>query len=243
MKQVALKPTKPRRTRSSLKVQTIHDLIAKTTHELVESHDNSSSNPDSPRDKSAFSKINKAVDSSKKVPIKQNSSSSSSEKISLEILTCHTNSLETETIKKPTKPTFLHSRDSSLSDGAKNSPILKLRTSAAEKGQRLETNPLGLPESSSGSEQDSLQIGKKMFGRRSLRKTKSRGKGKGPDSLEPALILDEIEGEEAESLKMEIDLVEVLPPVEQAKQIKGSNNDKLEVIEHVVTADIHHANY
>ncbi|XP_053373889.1 polycystic kidney disease 1 like 1-like isoform X2 [Mercenaria mercenaria] len=249
MKQMALKPTKPRRTRSSLKVQTIHDLIAKTTHDLVaktthdlvESHENSSSNPDSPRDKVAFSKIQRPVDGSKKLPIKQNSSSSSSEKIAPE-MSSHTNSSETETIKKPTKPTFLHSRDSSLSDGAKGSPILKLRTSGLEKGQRLETNPLGLPESSSGSEQDGLQSGKKMFGRRSLRKTKSRGKGKGPDSLEPALILDEIEGEEAESFEVEVDLVEA-PPCDNDNQTKGANNDKHEGIEHVVTADVHHINY
>lgn len=231
------KPVKPRRTRSSLKVQTIQDLIAKTTHDLVESHDNSSSNPDSPRDKIAFAKIQRPIDRTKTTN-KQSSSSSSSEKISPDLSLTHTNSSETETIKKPTKPTFLHSRDSSLSDGPKGSPILKLRTSSTDKSQRLETNLLGHLESSSGSEQDGLQIGKKLFGRRSLRKTKSRGKGKGPDSLEPALILDELEGEEVESNnKVEADILDEIDNL-----IKGDYNEKFDRKEHIVTADIHHTN-
>lgn len=232
----AAKPTKPRRTRSSLKVQTIQDLIARTTQEFVESRDNSSSNPDSPQDKISFAKTHRPIDASKKSPTKQNSISSSSEKISPDLSLTHTNSLEMEHIKKPTKPTFLHSRESSLSDCPKGSPIMKLRTAGSEKGLRSDTNPLGLPESSSGSEQDSLQIGKKLFGRRSLRKTKSRGKGKGPDSLEPALALDEVEGEEAESYEMEENLVDT--PSEQDNHSKGSNNEKSA---HVVTADIHHS--
>lgn len=235
------KPTKPRRTRSSLKVQTIQDLIARTTQEFVESRDNSSSNPDSPRDKISFAKTHRPVDASKKTPTKQNSISSSSEKISPDLSLTHTNSLEMEHIKKPTKPTFLHSRDSSLSDCPKGSPIMKLRTAGSEKGLRSDINPLGLPESSSGSEQDNLQIGKKLFGRRSLRKTKSRGKGKGPDSLEPELALDEVEGEEAENYKMEDNSVDT-PPSEQDNHSKGSNNEQCAVKAHVVTADIHHTN-
>ncbi|KAL4222250.1 Polycystic kidney disease [Mactra antiquata] len=239
------KPTKPRRTRSSLKVQTLQDLLSKSPQEVTESHENSSSNPDSPRDKLAFGKINKPVDSvsSNKSPWKQNSSSSSSEKISPDLSSTHVGGPETENIKKPTKPTFLDSRETSLSECLKGSPILKIRALGSDKGIRSDVNPLGLLESSSGSEQDSLQLGKKLFGRRSLRKTKSRGKGKGPDSLEPALVLDEIEGEDIESSRMEVKMAggssEEYQNENHSNIGKGTNNDKSTSKDHVIMADIH----
>lgn len=51
-----------------------------------------------------------------------------------------------------------------------------------------------ITESSSGSEQDALHGHVTAMGKRNLRKTKSRGKGKGPVNLS-SVLLDEIESE------------------------------------------------
>ena len=211
------KPGKARRTQSSLAVKTLHDLIPQLAPDISETmYDNSSSNPESPKDKATkSSKL-----SPKQTQNRRNNSSSSSEKIS-----DSPNLNETDLIKKPTKPTFLHSRESSLSDGPKGSPLLKLRTSGFEKGSRIDSH-LAVPESSSGSEQDGQQGGKKGLGKRSLRKTKSRGKGKGPDSLEPGLVLDEMEGEDWDSYRTD--------------DLKMDMSEQTDNIEHVVTADIHY---
>lgn len=99
----------------------------------------------------------------------------------------------------PAKPTFLQSREASIGDGNRASPVMKLRTSGGL-GSRSDSGSCTdriTTESSSGSEQDGFHYGRKPVGKRSLRKTKSRGKGKGPDDLEPSLILDE-EGEGVE---------------------------------------------
>lgn len=69
-----------------------------------------------------------------------------------------------------------------------------------------------------------------MLGKRSLRKTKSRGKGKGPDSLEPGLILDEMEGEELESYRGEV--------TDDIGHKKGDGSEQTDFTKHVITADV-----
>ena len=226
------KPTKP--PQSHLTTQLLQDLITKSPHDLKElQNDNSSSNPDSPLDKLTFSKVKKNTEGILKPKTKATGSSdSSSEKISPDLSLNHTYlQPETEGIKKPTKPTFLHSRESSLSEASKGSPSLKVH---GDKGARSESLLSGIErmlESSSGSEQDGIRVGRKMSGKRNLRKTKSRGKGKGADSLEPALILDELEMEEGEGLVGEVTVSE---PVEKGG--KSTRDGK----EHTVMADVHH---
>ncbi|XP_052246841.1 polycystic kidney disease 1 like 1-like [Dreissena polymorpha] len=239
----ANKTVKPRRTRNNFTVKTIQDLLAKSGQEVPEFlHENSSSNPDSPKDKKVFSKSLKPIPAPKPLPHKRQNSTSSSEKVS-----DASNGNEPEVFKKPTKPTFLHSRESSLSEGPRGSPILKLRTcSGTEKMPKSDGHLTIPPDTSSGSEQDGMQVGKKLLGKRNLRKTKSRGKGKGPDNLEPELVLDELDFEDHQDL---LDLegqqqgkglgVVVLETVE------GGNGADLKPAqmpfnkEHVVTADVH----
>ena len=219
----------PKPSPPNLTMQALQDLIAKSALEMRESHnDNSSSNPDSPRDKAAFTKLRKNSENLQRTKSNQHSSSSS-EKISPDLSMNHTFLTDTDNIRKPTKPTFLHT----LSDAPKGSPSLKLRTGVMERGSRSDTHVTGIEkllESSSGSEQDSIHVGRKLLGRRSLRKTKSRGKGKGPGSLEPSLVLDELEGEEVESFKGEI--------IEDVQEESRQG----EALEHTVMVEIHHQN-
>lgn len=73
---------------------------------------------------------------------------------------------------------------------------LKVYGSSSERSMgRGETSSSLATDTSSGSEQDGIRTGRRAFGKRNLRKTRSRGKGKGPDSLSPALLLDELEME------------------------------------------------
>ena len=163
--------------------------------------DNSSSNPDSPRDKISFARSKKAEKSIDKN--KQDVSKTKSEKAHSEPKseTSKPNPDNVEGLKKlkkpelPAKPTFLQSREAAIGEGNRLSPVMKIRTtgpnSRSDSGSctdRITT------ESSSSSEQDGFHYGRKPVMKRSLRKTKSRGKGKGPDDLEPSLILPE-EGE------------------------------------------------
>ncbi|XP_052802584.1 uncharacterized protein LOC128232845 isoform X2 [Mya arenaria] len=241
-KSPALKPLKPRRTRSNLTVKTIQDILGgvlpqdtKDTH----TQDNSSSNPDSPRDKLGFSKLLKPSRATKQEQSKRNNSTSSSEKIS----DSSNYSNEQEFIKKPTKPTFLHSRESSLSDGLRGGPSLKILSLGTEKTLRCDGAYLTLPDTSSGSEQDGMQSGKKPPPpKHSLRKTKSRGKGKGPDSLEPALILDELD---CEDVNMEYDNTTVTEAAEEPSYNANVDSELRDsktpgYLEQVVTADVHH---
>ena len=202
-------------------LQTIQDLIAKTSPDAKDSLDNSSSNPDSPRDKISFSRSKKGDKG--KISEKINSESVSNTKPEKGQLDLKTKSVfgsvtsdGTSEVSKPTtdfvegikklkkaelpaKPTFLQSREASIGDGNRASPVMKLRTSGGL-GSRSDSGSCTdriTTESSSGSEQDGFHYGRKPVGKRSLRKTKSRGKGKGPDDLEPSLILDE-EGEGVE---------------------------------------------
>ena len=221
-------------------LQTIHDLISKTGPDHKDSHDNSSSNPDSPRDKVCFARTKKGdkfgdKTNTESFPSSKSEKNQSDSKPVMTELT-KSNSDFVDGIKRPkkaelpAKPTFLQSREAAISEGSRSSPILKLRTggptSRSDSGsctERITT------ESSSGSEQDGFHYGRKPVGKRSLRKTKSRGKGKGPDGLEPSLVLDE-EGEVAE------DLIE--NKVEEKIEPEGINtNDNS--LEQTVTAEIH----
>jgi len=75
---------------------------------------------------------------------------------------------------------------------------MKLHSTGGEKPSKLDSLHLTVPDTSSGSEQDGMQAGKKLPMKHSLRKTKSRGKGKGPDTIEHAMVLDEVDYEESE---------------------------------------------
>ena len=234
---------KPKYTTSNITIQAIQDLLAKSAQEYKDfQNENSSSNPESPKDKITFPKIRKGNDNKVKVKPKQhNSSTSSSEKISPDMSLNPPHMYERDNIRKPTKPTFLHSRDSSLSDAQKNSPILKLRVGDKQlKPEQTYTGVERLIESSSGSEQDSFQAGRKLLGKRSLRKTKSRGKGKGADEdLGPGLVLDELDGEDAEFnqtftvVGLQKELMDVYE--ERLKEFKNGGT------EHTVRADVHHS--
>ena len=212
-------------------LQTIHDLISKTDNK--DSHDNSSSNPDSPRDKVSFARTRKDDKFGDKF-LSEGSQNSKWEKNPSDSAS-KSNSDFADGIKRvkkaelPVKPTFLQTREAAMNEGSKSSPIMKLLTGgAASRSDSGSCTDRITTESSSGSEQDGFHYGRnKPVGKRSLRKTKSRGKGKGPDGLEPSLILDE-EGEVTEELvenKLE-------------KTDEGDSPDN-ESSEHTVIAEIH----
>lgn len=108
----------------------------------------------------------------------------------------------------PAKPTFINpgtSRGGPLHDIHKpqiiSSPTLrqlkadKFGIRGEKGGAKGESNSgSSIAESSSGSEQDALHGHVTAMGKRNLRKTKSRGKGKGPVNLS-SVLLDEIESE------------------------------------------------
>jgi hypothetical protein len=116
-----------------------------------------------------------------------------------------------KTVKKPdlpAKPTFLNSgplRGGLSNDVSKpsliSSPTLrqlksdKIGIRGERGGVKGESNSgSSITESSSGSEQDAIHGHIPQIGKRNLRKTKSRGKGKGPVNLS-SVLLDEIESE------------------------------------------------
>lgn len=224
---------KVKKPRSGLVLQTLHDLISKTVHDSKDSHDNSSSNPDSPRDKISFSRSKKGEKTGDKSKL-ENSSSMKHDKTQMdtksEVLKGGTEFNDgIKKLKKPelpAKPTFLQSREPYISEGARGSPIMKLRTSGpTSRSDSGSCTDRITTESSSGSEQDGFHYGRKPVGKRSLRKTKSRGKGKGPDDLEPSLVLDE-EGEAIEEVS------------EGKCEGKGEVMDT-DGAEYVVTAEVH----
>lgn len=108
----------------------------------------------------------------------------------------------------PAKPTFINpgtSRGGPLHEIHKpqiiSSPTLrqlkadKFGIRGEKGGAKGESNSgSSITESSSGSEQDALHGHVTAMGKRNLRKTKSRGKGKGPVNLS-SVLLDEIESE------------------------------------------------
>ena len=228
---------KVKKPRSGLVLQTIHDLITKTATDNKDNLDNSSSNPDSPRDKISFSRSKKGDKLIDKQEVSKPKSDKAHTEPKIETTKPNTDNLEgMKKLKKPelpAKPTFLQSREAAIGEASRSSPVMKARTaglnSRSDSGSctdRITT------ESSSSSEQDAFHYGRKPVAKRSLRKTKSRGKGKGPDDLEPELILPE----EGEGMEEGVD-----GKIEEAE---GNGEGKIEtgVIdggEQVVIAEIH----
>ncbi|XP_061185531.1 polycystin-1-like protein 1 [Saccostrea echinata] len=133
----------------------------------------------------------------------------------------------------PTKPTFImHGpvRGALSNDVPKpsliSSPTLrqlksdKIGLRGERGGIRGESNSgSSITESSSGSEQDAIHGHMPAIGKRNLRKTKSRGKGKGPVNLS-SVLLDEIEGEHLQT------------------DNSGNTEDHFIILEHDVLEDV-----
>ena len=231
---------KVKKPRSGLVLQTIHDLITKSAPDNKDSLDNSSSNPDSPRDKISFTRNKKG----EKLTDKLDASKTKLDKAHLEpkIDTSKPNADNFEGTKKlkkpelPAKPTFLQSREAALGEGSRSSPVMKARTAGPNtRSDSSSCTDRITTESSSSSEQDGFHYGRKPVVKRSLRKTKSRGKGKGPDDLEPSFILPE----EGEGLEEGVDM-----KIEGAEGggegiIEDGVNNKGASGEQIVTAEIH----
>ena len=110
----------------------------------------------------------------------------------------------------PVKPTFINPGTSSdiVKPSLLNSPALRQLRSGLGSGDKLvgkggESNSGSslTTESSSGSEQDAIHGLQRNIGKRNLRKTKSRGKGKGSVNLS-ATLLDDFEGEVTEEIEI-----------------------------------------
>ncbi|XP_048754124.2 polycystic kidney disease protein 1-like 1 isoform X3 [Ostrea edulis] len=162
------------------------------------SQENSSSNPDSPEStKNSSTNTKKSIQEDTSPEISQ--------------IKTGVKSQISKTVKKPdlpAKPTFLNSgplRGGLSNDVSKpsliSSPTLrqlksdKIGIRGEKSGVKGESNSgSSITESSSGSEQDAIHGHIPPIGKRNLRKTKSRGKGKGPVNLS-SVLLDEIESE------------------------------------------------
>ncbi|KAL3831269.1 hypothetical protein ACJMK2_023042, partial [Sinanodonta woodiana] len=150
----------------------------------------------------------RSVKSSSQVPIKPGSSASP-EAFRLQDKESAGDSRDGTGVKPrpPVKPTFLQAtlREVNPSEVSHGKPLTgsgsKFRPSSTpgeRLGQRSDNSGSITTESSSGSEQDAVHCARRSMSKRNLRKTKSRGKGKGPDSIAPPTSLDELEDENME---------------------------------------------
>ncbi|XP_071112058.1 polycystin-1-like protein 1 isoform X2 [Haliotis cracherodii] len=147
--------------------------------------------------KPSSSSENASPQSSESEKVHRRTDSSSGQSGSIE----RTGSVKQPTIKPelPPKPTFIQTTldehahfdsNKSLSVGSQKQRQFKLPPERVLQRGDLCGNIAA--ESSSGSEQDAAHFGRRPSGKRNLRKTKSRGKGKGSGGLSPALMLEDL---------------------------------------------------
>ncbi|XP_033762676.1 polycystic kidney disease protein 1-like 1 [Pecten maximus] len=205
----------------------------------LDTQTSTSSNPESPREhdkNSTKATIEKQVRVSVCQTDKTGSQSSDSDK------GLFTKGLKNEVKQKkpepPPKPTFInHSlRDAVSHDasrpGVMGSPALRQLRSSLNTIERLSfkgdnSGSSFTTESSSGSEQDAIHGMQRPLGKqRNLRKTKSRGKGKGSVNLTGSLLdeLDTEDKEELEQYEFEIQNTEDQVEQESSQDQSGSAN-------------------
>lgn len=173
----------------------------------------SSSNPESPQEHNKNgAKIDKQGVTSLYQTDKSGSQSSDSDK-GLFTKGCKSEMKQLKKPEPPPKPTFIkHLRDDAARAGVMGSPALRQLRTGLNTIERLSfkgdnSGSSFTTESSSGSEQDAIHgMQRPAFGKqRNLRKTKSRGKGKGSVNLTGSL-LDELDTEDKDLEQYECDV-------------------------------------
>ncbi|XP_067649227.1 polycystin-1-like protein 1 isoform X2 [Haliotis asinina] len=164
--------------------------------------------------KPSSSSENASPQSSESEKVHRRTDSSSGQSGSIE----RTGSVKQPTIKPelPPKPTFIQTTldehahfDSSKSLSGSSQKQRQFKLPPERVLQRGDLCGNIAAESSSGSEQDAAHFGRRPSGKRNLRKTKSRGKGKGSGGLSPALMLEDLtlDNPEIEDLE-QVDMLE-----------------------------------